>query len=124
MLECDDNRSQSCPLPRGCCSWLPSRRRELEAPRELVEDVWGEVRWVAMAVVEVDAFGFWPGANDECFDEPDICLLMTGCCFACDFLPRIRVERSGVDAVPVVRKMDRRFGNAWASSALISAVSR
>jgi hypothetical protein len=37
-------------------------------------------------------------------------------------LPRINVVRSGVEAVPVVRKMERRFGIAAASSALISAV--
>lgn len=47
--------------------------------------------------------------------------LSLGACFCCLLFPRISVERSGVDAVPEVRKMDRRLGVRAASSALISA---
>lgn len=36
-------------------------------------------------------------------------------------LPRMRVVRSGVEAVPALRKIDRRLGGWFCSSALISA---
>lgn len=74
------------------------------------------------AVVELDGVDDfpWPMACWDTFPDDGVFwgCLPGGGCFP---LPLIKVVKSGVLAVPVVRKMDLRLGCWAASSALISA---
>lgn len=105
-----------CALESDGASWLRPRVSELVDP-----DMWWVVNWEETAVVELAGVDDlpWPMA---CWDTLPAEEFFWAClpCWGLP-LPLIKVVRSGVLAVPVVRKMERRLGCWAASSALISA---